>query len=126
MRKISGIGVAEGIVIGQAHVRQSGEAEVPRYRIPTKEAKAEAARFDAALAECVPTLMYYKHKRAACPAPPKSCRSLICIVHCWMTQKSAPNRTRAFYAVILMPNGLERAGGFYSGKFSACKGCLFS
>ena len=51
MRKISGIGVAEGIVIGQAHVRQSGEAEVPRYRIPTKEAKAEAARFDAALAE---------------------------------------------------------------------------
>ena len=106
MRKISGIGVAEGIVIGQAHVRQSGEAEVPRYRIPTKEAKAEAARFDAALAEVRADFNVLQAQACGLPAPPKSCRSLICIVHCWMTQKSAPNRTRAFYAVILMPNGL--------------------
>ena len=48
-KQIKGLGVSSGIGIGVAYVRDSGNVTVPRYRIATRDAKMETARFDNAV-----------------------------------------------------------------------------
>lgn len=51
VHKVSGIGIGEAVVTGQAHIHTSGAAEVPRYRIAKRQLAAEIARYEKALAQ---------------------------------------------------------------------------
>lgn len=48
-RKFDGFGVAAGIAIGPAYVRESGAVDVPERRIPKKDIGAEKKRLDIAI-----------------------------------------------------------------------------
>ena len=41
---LEGLGVAPGVAIGPAHVREAGDLQVPEYQIPAGRVKAEKAR----------------------------------------------------------------------------------
>lgn len=49
-KTFQGLGVAPGIAIGPAHVREAGALEVPEYAIPENEIEAEAKRLADAVA----------------------------------------------------------------------------
>ncbi|MEQ8355653.1 MAG: phosphoenolpyruvate--protein phosphotransferase [Kiloniellaceae bacterium] len=46
---LEGLGVAPGVAIGPAHVREAGDLQVPEYQIPAVKVKAEKARLAEAL-----------------------------------------------------------------------------
>jgi len=46
---LEGLGVAPGVAIGPAHVREAGDLQVPEYQIPAGRVKAEKARLGEAI-----------------------------------------------------------------------------
>jgi phosphotransferase system enzyme I (PtsI) len=48
-RRLTGLGVAPGIAIGRAHVREAGAPEVPEYRVPKSGLADERKRFEHAV-----------------------------------------------------------------------------
>jgi phosphotransferase system enzyme I (PtsI) len=48
---LEGLGVAPGVAIGPAHVREAGDIQVPEYQITAGKVKAEKARLGAAVAK---------------------------------------------------------------------------
>ena len=50
---LRGLGVAPGVAIGPAHVREAGDLQVPEYLIPAGKVKAEKARLAEAIAKAV-------------------------------------------------------------------------
>jgi len=50
---LDGLGVAPGVAIGPAHVRDAGDLQVAEYHIPAGKVKAEKARLAAAAAKAV-------------------------------------------------------------------------
>ncbi|MEO3427650.1 phosphoenolpyruvate--protein phosphotransferase [Pelagibius sp. CAU 1746] len=46
---LEGLGVAPGVAIGPAHVREAGDLQVPEYQIPSSRVKAEKARLGDAI-----------------------------------------------------------------------------
>jgi len=52
-RVLEGLGVAPGVAIGPAHVREAGDLQVVEYQIPASKVKAEKARLAEAAAKAV-------------------------------------------------------------------------
>ena len=50
---LEGLGVAPGVAIGPAHVREAGDLQVPEYQIPAGKVKAEKARLGEAIAKAL-------------------------------------------------------------------------
>jgi len=50
---LEGLGVAPGVAIGPAYVRDTGEVQVVEYQIPAGKGKAEKARLAEAAAKSV-------------------------------------------------------------------------
>lgn len=50
---LEGLGVAPGVAIGPAHVREAGDLQVPEFQIPAGRVKAEKARLAEAVAKAV-------------------------------------------------------------------------
>ena len=61
-RVFEGLGVAPGIAIGPAHLRESGEIQITEYRLPRRKLAAEIERFDAAVAKAARQLDKLKKK----------------------------------------------------------------
>jgi phosphotransferase system enzyme I (PtsI) len=61
-RVFEGLGVAPGIAIGPAHLRETGEIQVAEYQLPRRKLAAEIERFDAAVAKAARQLDKLKQK----------------------------------------------------------------
>ena len=48
---LEGLGVAPGVAIGPAYVREAGDIQVPEYQIPASKVKAEKVRLGEAVAK---------------------------------------------------------------------------
>ncbi|MEE8293084.1 MAG: phosphoenolpyruvate-utilizing N-terminal domain-containing protein, partial [Kiloniellales bacterium] len=57
-----GLAVSPGVAIGPAYVRDSGEIQVPEYRVPRTEVRAELGRFETAIDKAVRQLGRLKVK----------------------------------------------------------------
>ena len=55
-----GLAVSPGVAIGPAHMRESGDIQVPEYEIAQNQVEAEQKRFDAAVVKAVRQLTKLK------------------------------------------------------------------
>ncbi len=67
-RRFDGHGVSSGIVVGPAHLRETGAVSVPEYPVPPEKVEDERARFADAVAKSRTQLKKLKAKTAALPA----------------------------------------------------------
>lgn len=67
VHKISGIGIGDAVVSGQAHIHHAGTSEVPRYRIGKAQLAAEIARYERALAQVREEGEVLRQRTAALP-----------------------------------------------------------
>ena len=60
-----GLAVSPGVAIGPAHMRESGDIQVPEYEIAQNQVEAEQKRFDAAVVKAVRQLTKLKAKASS-------------------------------------------------------------
>ena len=66
-RVLEGLGVSGGVVVGPAHVIETGFQQVPEYRVPDTEIDHELDRVQSAVAKALRQLRKLKAKAATLP-----------------------------------------------------------